>query len=95
MVGCWESLIKTIKQCLSAILKNIVTTVETLTTVLYELDYIVDNRPVLPISDSIIDYNVLKPNNFLLDYKSCGVNVRNGVQVNQRSTKMETSTKHS
>ena len=95
MVDCWESLIKTIKQCLSAILKNIVTTVETLTTVLYELDYIVDNRSVLPISDSIIDYNVLKPNNFLLDYKSGGVNVRNGVQVNQRSTKMETSTKHS
>ena len=95
MVGCWESLIKTIKQCLSAVLKNIVTTVETLTTVLYELDYIVDNRSVLPISDSIIDYNVLKPNNFLLDYKSGGVNVRNGVQVNQRSTKMETSTKHS
>ena len=61
MVGCWESLIKTIKQCLSAILKNIVTTVETLTTILYELDYIADNRSVLPISDSIIDYNVLKP----------------------------------
>ena len=54
MGGYWESLIKTIERCLYVILKNSITTVEILATVLCEVEYIVNNRPLLPISDNII-----------------------------------------
>ena len=64
-------------------LKNGITTVETLTTVLCEVDYIVNNRPLLPISDDINGYDVLTPNNFLLGYKSLDVNIREGMQTDQ------------
>ena len=82
MGGCWESLIKT-KRCLYAILKNSITTAETLTTVICEVEYIVNNHPLLPISDDINDYDVLTPNNFLLGYKSPDVNIGNGMQTDQ------------
>ena len=83
MGGCWESLIKTIKRCLYAILKNSITTVETLTTVLCEVKCIVNNRQLLPISDDINDYDVLTPNNFLLGYESRDVSIGDGVQTDQ------------
>ena len=83
MGGCWESLIKTIKRCLYAILKTRITTIETLTTVLFEVEYIVNNRPLLPISDDISDYDVSTPNNFLLCYKSRDFNLGNGMQTCQ------------
>ena len=82
MGGCWESLIKTIKRCLYALLKNSITTVETLRTVLCEVEYILNNRPVLPIS-YINDYGVLTPNNILLGYKSRDVNIGNGMKTDQ------------
>ena len=66
MGDCWESLIKTIKRCLYAMLKNSITTAATLTTVLCEVEYMVNNRPLLPIYGDINDYDVLTPNNFLL-----------------------------
>ena len=81
--GCWESLIKTTKRYLYPILKNSITTVETLTTALCELKYIVNNHPLLPISDDINDYDLLTPNNFLLDYKSRDVNIEDGMQIDQ------------
>ena len=82
MGGCWESLIKTIKRCLYAILKNSIT-VETLTTILCEVEYIVNNRPLLYISDDINCYDVLTPNIFLLDYKSFDVNIGDGMQADK------------
>ena len=83
MGGCWESLIKTIKRCLYTILKNSKTTVETLTTALFEVEYIVNNHPLLLISDEINDYDVLTPNNFLLGYEYREVNIGNGMQTDQ------------
>ena len=83
MEGCWESLIETIRRCLCAILKNSITTVETLTSVLCEVEYIVNNLPLLPISDDINDYDVLTPNNSLLGHKSCNVNIEDGMQTDQ------------
>ena len=44
---------------------------------------IVNNCPLLPISDDINDYDLLTLNNFLLAYKSRGVNIGNGMQTNQ------------
>ena len=46
-----------------------------------EVEYIVNNRPLLPISDDINDYDVLTPNNFLLGYKSRDINIGNGMQT--------------
>ena len=83
MEGCWESLIETIRRCLCAILKNSITTVETLTSVLCEVEYIVNNLPLLPISDDINDYDVLTPNNSLLGHESCNVNIEDGMQTDQ------------
>ena len=83
MGGCWESLIKTIKRCLYAILTNSITTAEALTTILCEVEYIVNNRPLLPIGDKINDYDVLTPNNVLLGYKSHHINIGDGTQKYQ------------
>ena len=83
MRGCWKSLIKTIKRCLYAILKNSITTVETLKSFICEVECIVNNCPLLPTSDNINDYDVLAPNNFLLGYKSCDVNIGDGMQIGQ------------
>ena len=81
--GCCESLIKRIKRCLYAILKNSITTAEALTTVLCEVEYIVNNSPLLPINDDINDYDVLAPNNFLLAYKSHDAHIGYGIQTGQ------------
>lgn len=80
---CWESLIKTIKRRSYVILKNSIIFVETLTTVLCEVGCIVNNCPLLPISDDINDYDLLTLNNFLLVYRSRDVNIGNGMQTNQ------------
>ena len=66
-----------------ALLKNSITTIETLTTVLCEVEYTVNNRPLLPISDDINDYDALTPNNFLLGYKSREVNTGDDMQTDQ------------
>ena len=47
------------------------------------MEYIVNNRQLLPISDDINDYDVLTPNNFLLGYKSYDVNIGDGMQTDQ------------
>ena len=47
------------------------------------MEYIVNNRPLLPISDDISDYDVLTPNSFLLGYKSRDVNIGDGMQTDQ------------
>ena len=47
------------------------------------MEYIVNNRPLLPVSDDINDYDVLTPNNFLLTYKSRDVKIGNGMQTDQ------------
>ena len=83
MGDCWESLIKRIKKCLYAIIKNSITTAEALTTVLCEVEYIVNNRPLLAVIDNINDYDVLKPNIFLLADKSCDVHIGDGMQTDQ------------
>ena len=47
------------------------------------MEYIVNNHPLLPMSGDIKDYDVLTKNNFLLSYKSRGVNIGNLMQTDQ------------
>ena len=47
------------------------------------MEYIINNRPLLLISDDINDYDVLTLNNFLLHYKSHEINIGNSMQANQ------------
>ena len=47
------------------------------------MEYIINDCPLLPVSGDINDYDVLTSNNFLLSYKSCDVNVENGMQTDQ------------
>ena len=83
MRGYRESLTETIKRCLYAILNNRITTVETLKTSLCKVEYIVNNRPLFPMSDDSNNYGILAPNDFLLGYKSRDVNIGNGIQTDQ------------
>ena len=60
------------------------------------MEYVVNNCPLLTISDDINDYNVLISDNFLLGYKSRDINIGDGCkQTKSPIEKMETSTKHS
>ena len=64
MGGAWESLMKTVKRSLKAIRVDRIFTEEALYTFLCEIEFIVNQRPLTAISDNIIDYDVLTPNNF-------------------------------
>ena len=83
MGDCWQSLIKTMKRCLYTLLKDSLTTVETLTTIWCQVEYIVNNRPLLTIGDDINNWDVLTPNNFFLGYKSGDGNFGDGMQTDQ------------
>ena len=71
------------KRCLYTLLKNSLTTAETLTTVWCQVEYIVNNRPLLTIGDDINNWDVLTPNNFFLGYKSGDGNFGDGMQIDQ------------
>lgn len=47
------------------------------------MKYLVDNCPLLLVSDYNNDYDVLTSSNLLLGYKSCDNNIRNGIQIDQ------------
>jgi len=69
MGGCWESLIKNVKTSLKAIIQSHKLTFEELSTVLCEVELILNNRPLIPISDDSNDFQCLTPNHFLIGEK--------------------------
>ena len=64
--GVWESLIKTAKRSLYAILKEHAPTEETLRTLLAEVEHILNLRPLTHISVDSNDQEHLTPSHFLL-----------------------------
>ena len=66
MGGAWESLVKTTKRAMKAILKNHCVTDFQLMTVLTEAESIVNSRPLVSSSDSVDDLEAITPNHFLL-----------------------------
>ena len=66
MGGAWESLIKSIKRALKAIVRDRLFTDEALHTFLCEVESILNHRPLTAVSDDIDDFESLTPYHFLL-----------------------------
>ena len=66
MAGVWERLIKTTKQALQAVLGKNVVSEEALSTILTEVEGIVNARPIVAANDDPKDYEALTPMHFLV-----------------------------
>ena len=65
MGGSWESLVKLTKRAMNSIMKDRLFTDEVLSTILCEVEFIVNSRPLTPASDDPSDYECLTPQHFL------------------------------
>ena len=63
--GAWESLVKSVKRSLSAILKEQIVTDTVLRTTLVEVEAIMNSRPLTYNSTDANDFSALTPNHFL------------------------------
>jgi len=64
--GAWERLIKSVKTVLKVLLKNEVLTDEVLSTLVIQVEGIMNSRPITPYSDDPRDKEPLTPNHLLL-----------------------------
>ena len=62
----WESLVKSVKTGLKAIVKDRIFTDESLQTFLCEVESVLNGRPLTAISDDISDFEPLTPNHLLI-----------------------------
>ena len=60
---------KSVKRSLKVITRDRVFTEESLYTFLCEVESVINNRPLIPTSDRISDFEALTPNHFLLGNK--------------------------
>ena len=65
MGGSWESLIKSIKRSLESITNGRSITEDLLTTLLCDVESILNSRPLTSIIDNINDFEALIPNHIL------------------------------
>ena len=64
--GLVERLVRSTKRAIKAILQSITITDEVLLTVAAEAEFLLNNRPLTPVSDDVNDFDALTPNHFLL-----------------------------
>ena len=98
MGGAWEALVKTVKRTLRTITRERLFTEDALTTFLYEVESIVNQRPLTLNSDSIDDFETLTPYHFLLgspsfnsspgDFNDSQINLRTKWKAVQAATNM-------
>ena len=62
----WESLVKSVKRCLKVIVKDKLFTAESLATFICEVESIINQRPVVPVSDDVNDFEALTTNHFII-----------------------------
>ena len=86
MGGSCESLIKSIKRSLESITNGRTITEELLTTLLCEVESILNSRPLTSISDNIADFKALTPNHILIGSSQANTEPSNyeNVEVNYR-----------
>ena len=70
MGGAWERQIRTVKECLSSVLKEHAPSEETLLTILAEIEHSVNSRPLTHVSPDPKDPEALTPNHFLFGSSS-------------------------
>ena len=63
--GVWESLVKSVKRALQAVLKEQIVTESVLRTTLIEVEAVVNSRPLTYNSSDPTDFTALTPNHFL------------------------------
>ena len=66
MGGIWESLVKSVKRSLQVIIRNKLFTEECLPAFLCEVESILNQRPLSPISDDVNDLKALTPSHFII-----------------------------
>lgn len=66
MGGAWERLVRTVKNALGAVLREAHPHEETLTTLLCEVEFTVNSRPLTHVSVEAEEEEALTPNHFLL-----------------------------
>jgi transposase InsO family protein len=64
--GVWERMIRSVRKILKALLLEQIVSDETLLTLLAEVERILNDRPLTPVSDSTQDMEALTPNMILL-----------------------------
>lgn len=64
--GLWEAAIKSAKYHIHRIVGNFTLTFEELSTVLIQVECILNSRPLTPLSDNPLDLNFLTPGHFLI-----------------------------
>ncbi|KAK4468963.1 hypothetical protein MN116_000099 [Schistosoma mekongi] len=78
--GVWERMIRTIRRLLLVISNEQVLQEETLTTYMVEVERILNNRPLVPVTSDVNDRLCLTPNNLLLLRDCEGIAVESSVQ---------------
>ena len=66
MGGIWESLVQSVKRCLKVIIRNKLFTAESLATFIGEVEPIINQRSIVPVSDDVNDFEALTPNHFII-----------------------------
>ena len=66
MGGIWEALIKPVKRALKVVIQDRLFTDEMLTTLMCEVESMLNQRPLTYFSDDVNDYECLTPNLFLI-----------------------------
>lgn len=64
--GKWEAAVKSTKFHLKRLLGDTILTYEELTTVITQIEAVLNSRPLCPLSDDANDYSVLTPGHFLI-----------------------------
>ena len=64
--GIWERMIRSVRKILAALVKEQLMNDEALTTLLCEVEKILNDRPLTPLSDHPDDHEPLTPNKLLL-----------------------------
>jgi len=73
MSGVWERLVQSAKKHLKAIVGDRLLSEFALRTLLTEVEFIMNNRPIVAASDDPADLEALTPNHFLLQRKVAGL----------------------
>ena len=66
--GIWECMIRTTRKTMHALVRNCLLDDETLLTVTYEAEKIINDRPLTQQCDDPRDFSVLTPNTLLLGH---------------------------
>ncbi|KAG7313499.1 hypothetical protein JYU34_000634 [Plutella xylostella] len=64
--GLWESSVKSVKDHLKRVVQKALLTYEQLSTVLCQIEAVLNSRPLVPLSDDVNDYLYLTPGHFLI-----------------------------